>query len=218
MHNKNHHQRPLTIPWRTITFFFVTVALFFILPNGPTSLLYDRYAISSGQVWRLLCGHFVHCDLPHLGWNIAAFALLGTLLEQQMGKNIIRVILTSCLGVSAWLWFAKSDLLLYCGLSGMLNGMLAVLLCTMWREQQHPLIALTAVGAMAKIAFESFSGQAIFTHLSWQSVPGAHGAGFVSGLLYYCVTLWKAELDKQATQQGKEKRPNRLFRSFLHTQ
>lgn len=171
-------------PWLTISLCVGSLLLFPVLGAAPEALVYNRQALAQGEIWRLLTGHFVHCDFAHLGWNLAALLILGGLLEQRLGPKLLGVVTISCLGVSGWLWFVKTDLLLYCGLSGMLNGLLAVLLATLWQESRHPALPLVAVGVLLKIIIEAASGQAIFTHLSWAGVPGAHGAGLAAGVLY----------------------------------
>ncbi len=171
-------------PWLTISLCVGSLLLFLVLGAASEALVYNRQALAQGEIWRLLTGHFVHCDFAHLGWNLAALLILGGLLEQRLGTRLLGVVAISCLGVSSWLWFVKADLLLYCGLSGMLNGLLAVLLATLWQESRHPALPLVAVGVLLKIFIEAASQQAIFTHLSWAGVPGAHGAGLAAGVIY----------------------------------
>ena len=184
LHAKTKKYKSSPKPWLTITLCVGSLLLFLVQGAAPDALVYNRQALGQGEIWRLLTGHFVHCDLAHLGWNLAALLILGGLLEQRMGNRLLGVVAMSCLGVSSWLWFVKADLLLYCGLSGMLNGLLAVLLAILWQESRHPALPLVAVSVLLKIIIEAMSGQALFTHLSWVSVPGAHGAGLAAGVIY----------------------------------
>ena len=82
-----------------------------------------------------------------------------------------------------WLWWGEPALDYYCGLSGILNGLLITGLLYLWRDLQHPLILLTAAGAALKIIVEINVGQALFTQTAWPSVPTVHAAGFLSGLI-----------------------------------
>lgn len=175
-------------PW--LTGLMVVATAVFHLGLGPAAegLLYQRQAIAGGELWRLVSGHFVHCDSAHLIWNLAAMGYIGGLLERRIGARLIEVVLVSCLGVSCWLWFMKSSLAAYCGLSGMLNGLLAVLLALLWKELRHPLVPLVAAGSLLKIAVESAGNQSLLTNLSWEAVPGAHGAGFTAGLLFLLIS------------------------------
>lgn len=171
-------------PLLTLGFTLLTTLLYPLFGKASQLFIYNRDFIAQGEIWRIVSGHFVHCDIAHLGWNLAAFFILASILEQRIGKKLLPVIMTSSLGVSAWLWFAKTDLVLYCGLSGMLNGLLAIALFLLWQESKNPLLPLTALGALAKIAIEAATGQSLFTDISWQSVPGAHGAGMTAGIAY----------------------------------
>ena len=189
MNSPRTSQQQSRIPFVTISICLTTLFLYVVYGPAASGLVYAREAIVQGESWRLLSGHFVHCDLNHLGWNLTAFAILGSLLEQRMERSkLLALIISCCFGVSAWLWCLQNTLHLYCGLSGMLNGMLSVLLVLMWQQQKHPLLLLVAGSALLKIVAESLGGQAIFTQTSWESVPGAHGAGFVTGLLYLFTT------------------------------
>jgi rhomboid family GlyGly-CTERM serine protease len=186
----NSEQTDFIIPWLTFTICLGSVLLFLILGAVPDILIYNRSAIENGEIWQLLSNHFVHCDLSHLGWNITAFFILGSLLEQRLLRTrLFGLITISCIGVSIWLWFLKTDLTLYCGLSGILNGLLSALLLILWRENKHPLIPLVGVAAVMKIIIETLSQQTIFTHFSWESVPGAHGAGMIAGVVFFLITV-----------------------------
>ena len=71
----------------------------------------------------------------------------------------------------------------YCGLSGLLNSLLAAGLYMLWRETRDPVVLLVATGAVANIAFEGLSGQTVFADIAWPSVPSVHGVGFAAGLV-----------------------------------
>ena len=194
---KNSTQTDLHKPWFTISLCLGCTLLFMILGAVPDTLIYNRIAIEQGEIWRLLSNHFVHCDISHLGWNLAALLILGSLLERRLGARLLGLTAISCIGVSSWLWFIKTDLALYCGLSGMLNGLFSTLLLILWRENKHPILPLIAIAAVIKIIIEASTQQAIFTHLSWDSVPGAHGAGMIAGLCFFLITMVPKEIVPQ---------------------
>jgi hypothetical protein len=79
----------------------------------------------------------------------------------------------------------------YCGLSGILNSLLIFGLLYLWRDMRHPLILLTMAGAITKIVLELGAGQALLTSTAWPSVPTAHAAGFLCGLVLASVSLRK---------------------------
>ena len=181
----NNHSGNQQKPWFSGTLCAGCLLLFLSLGTAPDTIVYNRAAIAQGELWRLITGHFAHCDFSHLAWNLVPLLLIAGLLEQRLGARVTAgVTLISCLGVSGWLWFAQTNLPLYCGLSGMLNGLLAVLLATLWQESRHPAIPLIGLVALLKIIFEIASREAVFTHLSWAGLPGAHGAGMAVGIIY----------------------------------
>src|SRR5215207_6327313 len=51
-------------------------------------LIYDRDKILAGELWRLFTGHFVHLSGEHLLWDMAAFAIIGALIDgnQMRGR------------------------------------------------------------------------------------------------------------------------------------
>jgi len=150
-------------------------------------LLYDRAAIAGGEVWRLATGHFLHVDLPHLAWNVSALLGLGWLFEEAAGEGAGRLAAAAtagCAGVSVWLLLAEPDLARYCGLSGALNAVYAVLLVDLWRRTGWMACPALIAADAAKIAWEWSAGDALLTAISWPSIPGAHAAGLATGLLY----------------------------------
>ncbi|WP_339132812.1 MAG: rhombosortase [Candidatus Electrothrix sp. GW3-4] len=187
--NNDKHANHRQTPWFTATLCLITLLFFSIYGKAPAALIYDRTAIAHGEVWRLLTGHYTHCDLPHLLWNLLPLALIGGLLEQRIGwQRFARATIVSCLGVSSWLWFARTDMLLYCGLSGMLNGLLIVLLVRLWQETRNRALPLIGMVVIAKVLLETARQEAIFTHLSWAGLPEAHGAGLIAGIFFLMLT------------------------------
>jgi rhomboid family GlyGly-CTERM serine protease len=170
-------------PWRTLLLAAGAVSAYLALGPAPAGWVFDRFAISDGEWWRLLSGHWVHSSPSHAGWNIAALLLLGALFEPRLRWRLPLSLLIAALGVGAWLWWGMPELLYYCGLSGILNGLLALGLLQHWQEHRHPLALLSAAVAGLKIVVESSTGQALFTQAAWASVPSAHAAGYLSGLL-----------------------------------
>ena len=89
----------------------------------------------------------------------------------------------------------------YCGLSGILNGLMILGLLHLWRDLRHPVILLIASGAGLKILIEIQLGQAMLTQTAWPSLPRAHAAGFVCGAaLFLALRLF----DKAAVRPPRE--------------
>ncbi len=71
----------------------------------------------------------------------------------------------------------------YCGLSGLLNALLACGLLIHWKRRSDPVYLLIGALAGLKIAVEISLEGALFTTTAWASVPEAHAVGMVTGLL-----------------------------------
>lgn len=159
------------------------IAAYLVFGAAPEAWVFDRLAIAQGDWWRLITGHWVHSDLTHATWDITALVLLGALFETRLRWRLPLVLLLTSVGVDVWLWWGDPALLYYCGLSGILNGLLIVGLLHLWRDTRHPVVLLTGVGALLKIVVEINTGQSLLTQTAWPSVPDVHAAGFLSGLI-----------------------------------
>ena len=182
----NHGGRPL--PWFTLLLAGAVVATYALLGPAPESLIFDRSAISSGELWRVLSGHLVHADREHLIWNMVPFLMLGTLLERELGLSAGDHALLLALGavvITAGVWWALPGLDRYCGLSGVLNTQLFVFLAIAWRRQRNPVLIAVGIGVVAKVWVEVSLGGGLLSVGAWPSVPIAHAFGLISGVGYF---------------------------------
>jgi rhomboid family GlyGly-CTERM serine protease len=162
----------------------VAIALYLLFGPAPERLVFDRSAILQGEIWRVITGHWVHSDLEHAAWDITVFIMLGYLLVSSGQPQLYRCLLASMVIVSMYILLFMPGLELYCGLSGILNTMLVVVLRDIWLRYRHPVIPLIAAASLVKILVESGLGKAIFTDTAWQSVPEVHLVGFVVGIIF----------------------------------
>ena len=180
------------IPYRTLA---VAAAAWVVaaVPGSLSFLNYDREGILSGEAWRVLSGHIVHAGATHLMWDVAGLLAIGFLFEEALGARYWTTWIVSAVTIAVGLLLFDPDLAAYCGLSGVLNGLwVAGSFTAANRERRRGRSALTwfyrsclAVLA-AKLAVESFMGQAIFTDaasLGADPVPHAHVMGALGGLL-----------------------------------
>ena len=172
-----------TLPWRSFLLGAGGVAAYMIFGAAPESWVFDRVAIAQGEWWRLITGHWVHSDLAHAGWDIAALLLLGALFEARLQWRLPLALLVATVGIDVWLWWGDPALRYYCGLSGILNSLLVVGLLQLWRDLRHSLIMFTGVAAAVKIIVEINAGQALLIQTAWPSVPTVHAVGFLCGLV-----------------------------------
>lgn len=173
----------IQLPRFTLFMVIMAIGLFLLFGSAPEALVYDRSAIAQGEVWRVITGHWVHSDLEHAVWDIAAFLILACLFVPAMQQRLFTGLLFGMLMLSAYIFLFMPELELYCGLSGILNTILVIGLHGLWHRYRHPMIPLVAVASLMKIIVESNAGKAIFTNTAWQSVPEVHLAGFVVGVI-----------------------------------
>lgn len=173
----------IKLPWLSIVLATGATIAYVAFGAAPEMWVFDRAAITQGEWWRLLTGHWVHSDVSHATWDIAALLLLGILFEKRLKCWLPLSLFVSTACVDAWLWWGYPSLEQYCGLSGVLNSLLAIGLLQLWCGQRHPVVLLTGIAAVLKILVEVNIGQAVLTQTSWPSIPEVHAVGFVVGLV-----------------------------------
>ncbi len=133
----------------------------FLLFGGELArewLRFDRQGIRSGEVWRLLTGHFVHLGGPHLALNAAGLALVWYLVGDAYDvRRWALVCLLSVLTMDIGLWVFDPDLQWYVGLSGLLHGILAAGLIVALEKPDIETLALLLL-LIGKLAWEQFGG------------------------------------------------------------
>lgn len=163
-----------------------------LVPPVAQNVLYFHFdQIYLGKLLGLITGHWIHANFQHLIWNVAALAILGTMIERRSRSLLLWSLLVGTLSVDLLLLSPFSDLQRYCGLSGVLNTLLGVVLYLFWRETRSTLVPLTAVLSLAKIALEMYSGQSVFTEIAWPPFAAAHLAGILGAPL--AIILWARE-------------------------
>ena len=123
----------------------------------------------------------MHADLQHLLWNCLGLAVLGTLLEYRSRAVLTTSLAIGILSVSALLLTPYTQLVYYCGLSGVLNTLLLVALWIEWKLSRSWLIILIACGSIAKVVVEVSQGVSIMTDISWPPYAWSHVAGLAGG-------------------------------------
>lgn len=172
------------LPWFTSLGAAIATGLWLLLGPAPTALVFDRTAIADGELWRLVTGHLVHSDGWHALWDIGALALIARLLAGQGWRREAIAAGASLLAVNVCLWWGLPELERYCGLSGVLNGLMVVALADLWRRYRHPAFPAAALLLALKLAAETATGQSVFLNPEWPGVPLAHVAGCLGGLAF----------------------------------
>ena len=181
--NAYRHGR-LRLPWQTFVLSLIVFALYVFGGTAPEALVFERQTIMQGEIWRLMTGHWVHADWEHLAWNLVALGILGWMLEISLGyARLYMALLVGMCVVSGWVWWFTPMIDYYCGLSGILNTLLFIMLIDSWQKTRKLIFPFVLVGATAKISWEIMQASAIFTNTSWPTVPEAHLAGAMAAVL-----------------------------------
>ncbi|MET0106487.1 MAG: rhombosortase [Sedimenticola sp.] len=187
------------LPWRTLGLTGLTLALYLLLGPAPHALVLDREAIAAGEWWRLITGHWVHGDPQHLLLDTAGLFILSLLFERRpvwiYGAFLVAAMLLQDLMLLRWLPWIET----YCGLSGLLNALLAGGMLLLWRDSGDRLYLLVLTAAAGKIAVEISLGQALFSDTLWPPLPEAHAFGLISGALL-SIPLLNGRLSRKPRQ------------------
>jgi rhomboid family GlyGly-CTERM serine protease len=155
-------------------------------------LRYDRAAIESGEIWRLLSGHFTHLGLTHLLLNLAGLSLVWALVGSRMSATVWLAIVSFVVAfISGCFWFFDANLTWYVGLSGLIYGLLISGACvglTRWRWESIAIIILV----FGKIVYEQIAGPLPGSELTSGGpvVVIAHLYGAIGGLIIG-LTRWR---------------------------
>lgn len=149
------------------------------------ALRYERAAVESGEVWRLVTGHLVHADLRHLGWNLLGVVIVwGLFARDYTERQWLLILVASTAATSLGFLLLEPDLEWYVGFSGVLHGCMAAGLVAWLRAGRDPLTWIVTGLFVAKLAWEHAVGALPFTagSISLPVVHEAHTYGAVGGL------------------------------------
>lgn len=177
-------------PWTALVLSALAVALY-TSPALTERLAYARGAVAAGEVWRLLTGHFTHWTAEHLLWDLLVFAVLGVLWERTAGPRSLGVLVFgSALLISAAVWTAMPEVVLYRGLSGVDCALVTATAVFLLRGALHRRewglsVAFAAVlaGYFLKVVYESSGGTVFVEAGGFAAVPMAHLVGGAFGAL-----------------------------------
>lgn len=148
---------------------------------GREWLRYDRAALGSGELWRLVTAHFVHLDLHHVLLNCLGTVLMWALFARDYTpRHWAAIVTVSIAAIDAGLWLWDSTLRWYVGSSGALHGVMAAGAIAHLRRGEAEGWVLAAFLA-GKLAWEHWMG-ALPTAASLPVVTQAHVYGVLGGL------------------------------------
>ena len=197
----------MRLPIVTLSIALVVVALYFITGAMPESLIWHQPPTT--RIWQWVSAHFAHISVDHLVWNVAAFVILGSIIEQTSRKVLGLSLVAGIIGVNVYL-LSMFQMSAYAGLSGVLNALLITALYFLYKQPAYKLASvLTLIASIAKIAVEYFYDFSLFSKLPWPAVPEAHMAGLVGGIVLVLVLevrikkLMKSDLVRFTEVPGK---------------
>ena len=132
---------------------------------GRELFRYDRLAISSGELWRLISGHFVHLGWSHFALNTVGLVLISFLVAARFSAiQWLLITLLIIVGIDLGFWILEPQLGWYVGLSGVLHGLLAAGVASGMRDGQSDSWIIGGL-LVIKIIYEQLVGP----------VPGSEG-------------------------------------------
>lgn len=169
------------------------------LQASPTpwqhALRYDRDAVSQGEIWRIITGHFLHLGWSHLALNLAGL-LLGTWLfsQDRTPRQWLLATFVTALACGLGLWLWSPQVAICVGLSGVLHGFMIIGFGGWALEgERRALIFLALV--IGKMAWEQTGGT-----MPWEAamaggavITDAHVWGALGGGAYLVgEAIWRA--------------------------
>jgi rhomboid family GlyGly-CTERM serine protease len=159
------------------------------------SLQFDRAALQAGEWYRLLTAHWVHLDWPHAWMNVAGLWLLVMLDSNDrspmrgLRAYVLRsIVLAVAVGLA--LYVRHPELGWYVGLSGVLHGLIAiVLLNALWRQRDTLALFVLAL-LIGKLIWEHYHGALTQGMLATPVIVSAHSYGALAGLVYAIAGRW----------------------------
>lgn len=181
-------QKKIGVQGQILTLFIVSLAIIvYSFPRLSSLLVYDRQAILSGELWRLLTAPLVHFSASHIFWDILVFSVAGFAINASRFPCFWLVCSFTAFIPSVIFLMAFPNLEYYGGLSGLATGAAAYFcLCSMFKTRRKRLIWLLILVVMGtKIFIEAAMDESIFVQaesIPFQVLPSVHIVGYLGAL------------------------------------
>ncbi|GGK28505.1 rhombosortase [Aliivibrio fischeri] len=153
-------------------------------------LVWDRYLIEHGELWRIVTGNFTHTNLAHLIMNAAALVLFSYIFKELLTLKKLSILLFS-ISLLTGLALLFTPIQAYVGLSGVLHGLFvwAAIEDIKNKRQTGWLLLL---GVIAKISWEHYFGASASTIslINAKVATEAHLFGAIAGGLLQIPALF----------------------------
>lgn len=180
------------------------------------ALRYERAALADGEWWRIVTAHLVHLGWVHAALNLVGLALCLSLAtqaghsrgERTLGSvatgpsasasagldsvwSALGVLILLMAGVSGGLWIFSPGIVHYVGFSGVLYGLLVLVL---WPQRRDPWMAGALALVLAWMAWQQIAGPMASEErmIGGAIVGAAHVYGVATALAWLAVlALWR---------------------------
>ena len=158
---------------------------------GRLALRFDREAVASGEIWRLVSAHLVHLGPSHLAMNVLALAILAFVLPAlATWRQWLLTFLAAALFIDIGLLAFHPSVGWYVGLSGVLHGFWAAGVVLAIHARRFEAIPL-AVLLLLKLGYEFLFGG---IPLSGEVAAGpvvsvAHAWGAIGGAAFALTSI-----------------------------
>ena len=169
-----------------LTILIICVVAQLSLSLGADWLQYSRPDIEAGQWWRFISANVVHLNWRHFAMNAVALVAIYALYPNVLNtKGWLIAFLLNSLTVTVGIWLFSPLIQWYVGLSGVLHGILAMLILIDYTSNKNKLNILLLLILVAKLIWEGVMGPipGSETTAGGPVVVQAHLYGFFGGLL-----------------------------------
>lgn len=182
------------LPVFTLTICLVSVCIFSV-PELRAFLIYDRAAITHGELWRLVTGNLTHLSNMQLCLDLSAFFVAGMIIEIRGYRHFPLLCLLAAALIGIVLYYMKPAMYYYAGLSGVVSAAVTYLCLYGLKEKGtwRWLCAVVLTGMTAKIGMELFFDKSLMSEIGTKQfvpVPFSHLVGSVTALLLYFGTAF----------------------------
>jgi len=181
-------QEKISAQGQALTLFIVGISIIaYCFPRFSDLLVYDRQAILSGELWRLLTAPLVHFSASHIFWDIVVFGVAGLAINAAGFRCFWLVCSFAAVIPSLLFLLAFPELERYGGLSGLATGAAAYFcLCSAHKSRKNRMIWLGILALMGtKIFVEATMGAPIFVQaesIPFRVLPSVHILGYLGAL------------------------------------
>lgn len=155
----------MRLPWISAALAAAGLAMACV-PGSAEVLQYDRVRVAAGATWLLLSGQLAHWTVRMALVDLGALVVLGVWLEARGERRDLIVSLALGAVLTAFAVHALSpDLLVYRGSSGLASALFVLVALRIARSSGGAVRTLALLACalfLAKAAWESLTGQALF--------------------------------------------------------